>query len=355
MDYKGEKCPICGREFIDGDDIVVCPECGTPYHRACWSGRCVNEQKHGSFVWSPKKNPESVNTNEQGVGFIDCPVCGAQNPPGSKVCRVCGSELKAENTNNPSDQGGGSFDSFGGNTGNGGNFSFPFGRYSPYQNPAVRNAQAKYGMKNIGGVVPVGDAAEYIQRESDKYIGKMIKMDDDGTKLSWNWSAFIFSFFWCFYRKMITVGIAMMMIFLSITLLSNTLPTFIYEKFKPDVYAEYQAEMTKVSGEVSSVYSGNTDQAQALDDIQKLASSPVVMTSAVMQLALDLIASVVFGFFANYFYKKRMIQDVQAIREIAEGQNEYHIYLLQRGGVSVGYVLLAIFLAYLLEFIGFIV
>ena len=30
MDYRGQHCPICGKEFCDGDDIVVCPECGTP-------------------------------------------------------------------------------------------------------------------------------------------------------------------------------------------------------------------------------------------------------------------------------------------------------------------------------------
>lgn len=36
MDYRGQHCPICGKEFCDGDDIVVCPECGTPYHRECY-------------------------------------------------------------------------------------------------------------------------------------------------------------------------------------------------------------------------------------------------------------------------------------------------------------------------------
>ena len=44
MDYRGQHCPICGKEFCDGDDIVVCPECGTPYHRECYktAGHCVN-------------------------------------------------------------------------------------------------------------------------------------------------------------------------------------------------------------------------------------------------------------------------------------------------------------------------
>ena len=30
MKYKGEKCAACGKEFTEDDDVVVCPECGSP-------------------------------------------------------------------------------------------------------------------------------------------------------------------------------------------------------------------------------------------------------------------------------------------------------------------------------------
>ena len=42
--HTGEKCFVCGQVFTDNDDVVVCPDCGTPYHRACWqkNGACVN-------------------------------------------------------------------------------------------------------------------------------------------------------------------------------------------------------------------------------------------------------------------------------------------------------------------------
>ncbi|MBS6236502.1 MAG: hypothetical protein KH615_11425, partial [Clostridiales bacterium] len=36
MDYTGLKCPVCGKPFGTDDDIVVCPEYGAPYHRACY-------------------------------------------------------------------------------------------------------------------------------------------------------------------------------------------------------------------------------------------------------------------------------------------------------------------------------
>lgn len=50
MDYKKYICPVCNEKFIEDDDIVVCPDCGTPHHRNCYleNGRCFNFDKHGS-------------------------------------------------------------------------------------------------------------------------------------------------------------------------------------------------------------------------------------------------------------------------------------------------------------------
>ena len=60
--YRGQHCPICGKEFCDGDDIVVCPECGTPYHRECYktAGHGVNEERHSeNFEWKPETAPHA--------------------------------------------------------------------------------------------------------------------------------------------------------------------------------------------------------------------------------------------------------------------------------------------------------
>ncbi len=49
MIYKNKFCPVCSVEFNAEDDIVVCPECGTPHHRDCWNsvGHCMNINLHG--------------------------------------------------------------------------------------------------------------------------------------------------------------------------------------------------------------------------------------------------------------------------------------------------------------------
>ena len=41
--FTGCPCSVCGKALTDTDDIVVCPDCGAPYHRACYEkqGGCV--------------------------------------------------------------------------------------------------------------------------------------------------------------------------------------------------------------------------------------------------------------------------------------------------------------------------
>ena len=61
MGFIGEKCVSCGEVFTQDDDIVVCPECGSPHHRSCYKalGRCANAEHHGgSFQWEVAAEPE---------------------------------------------------------------------------------------------------------------------------------------------------------------------------------------------------------------------------------------------------------------------------------------------------------
>ncbi|MDR0222067.1 MAG: hypothetical protein LBI38_00815 [Oscillospiraceae bacterium] len=58
MKFKGEQCPVCSKRFSDSDDVVVCPECGTPHHRSCHRERneCANASRHGEggFEWKSR-------------------------------------------------------------------------------------------------------------------------------------------------------------------------------------------------------------------------------------------------------------------------------------------------------------
>ena len=42
--YYGCPCEGCGKPLTLQDDIVVCPDCGAPYHRVCYEklGQCIH-------------------------------------------------------------------------------------------------------------------------------------------------------------------------------------------------------------------------------------------------------------------------------------------------------------------------
>lgn len=169
MDYRGQHCPICGKEFCDGDDIVVCPECGTPYHRECYktAGHCVNEERHGeSFEWKPETAPRAEektpnagqNTNDDGHKVVFCPVCGRENPAEEPNCLNCGARLY--------------------NNQNGGKAFIP-----PVELPNM-DKQPFGKVVNISpmdmlGRNTVGDTAEFIGVNAQSYIPKFYKMQQE--------------------------------------------------------------------------------------------------------------------------------------------------------------------------------
>lgn len=105
--YTGEKCPVCEKAFISGDDIVVCPVCGAPHHRDCYTevGHCGLQDKHGdSFEWKSEqshKQEEPHWENAEGEQGIACPACGSQNPAGGIFCQRCGTRLRDMSAQNP--------------------------------------------------------------------------------------------------------------------------------------------------------------------------------------------------------------------------------------------------------------
>ena len=76
--YENYKCPVCNKQFTKDDDIVTCPECGTPHHRECYNltGHCVNKGLHASgysFLDEHKpiipEAPKQHNANTGAVSY----------------------------------------------------------------------------------------------------------------------------------------------------------------------------------------------------------------------------------------------------------------------------------------------
>ena len=46
--YENNSCPVCGKQFQPGDDIVTCPECGSYLVR-------LKFRKHEDNTWSANR------------------------------------------------------------------------------------------------------------------------------------------------------------------------------------------------------------------------------------------------------------------------------------------------------------
>ena len=170
--YAGATCPYCGKPFFDGDDIVVCPDCGAPHHRACWNEHhaCAFAAKHAEgHVWQapePKTEPATVPHDEADVKI--CPKCGSSNPASCDYCETCGSPLVL--------------------------------RESPYSPPLEPVKD-----DDLIGDIPAHDFAVYVGDNAGYFLPRF-KVFSRGRVIDWNWSAFIFSYFYLFYRKMYAFG-----------------------------------------------------------------------------------------------------------------------------------------------------
>lgn len=191
--YESENCPICNKPLENGQEIVVCPQCGAPYHKNCYlqSGHCIFTQLHESGQdWKPSK----TNADEAHQNGISCPVCGANNPEMSLFCSSCGASLTAKNQNQsvpPYNQAGAPFGGmpFGG-------MPFP-GMGSPYCGVAPD--------EKIDDI-PAEEYAAAIGRNTQYFLPRFKAISASKAKTI-NWSAFFFQGFYYLYRKMYLWGI----------------------------------------------------------------------------------------------------------------------------------------------------
>ena len=91
--YENNSCPVCGKQFQPGDDIVTCPECGTPHHRACYRelGHCAHQALHGDgYAFTPADPP----AEQKASAPADDTHTAA--PEQKKKCVACDAELDGD-------------------------------------------------------------------------------------------------------------------------------------------------------------------------------------------------------------------------------------------------------------------
>lgn len=186
QNYYDEKCPVCGKAFGKEDDIVVCPECGTPHHRECYNslGHCANQDRHGSFEWSETAYtavPEAPSIQpERGEPRVICQYCGTENPRSGKYCINCGAPLIRQAAQSRAE----------------------------FERENERAFDELFAGQDFDGVSPK-EAANYLKSGLNYFLVRFV-MFARGRKFDTNFSAFIFSYFYLFFRKMYALGAAVL-------------------------------------------------------------------------------------------------------------------------------------------------
>ena len=218
--YDGIECPVCHRAFQEGDDVVCCPVCGTPHHRACYNavGHCVNENLHASgFVFDREKVRHDAEKEPAPDAPFDISPLG-QAPGGSGAApKDAPSGTLADPSAAP---GGGASGPSGGGA--------PGGARAMYANP--RAEKYKGDARHIAGR-PIYEYALAIGVNVDRFLTRFTAFAERKKKVSWNWGAFFFGSYYFFWRKATKPGVLFLLIEQIISVLVTAFYYQPYERF----------------------------------------------------------------------------------------------------------------------------
>jgi len=305
--YEKETCPGCEKGFEPGDDIVVCPVCGTPQHRACWLERkaCVNEALHAEgFAWraagehgDPKTRADFDPVKD--IGEV-CANCGTNNPAGSKTCAVCEKSLAEENKPAvlPAEQ-----------------LSAPAAATdvpAPPMAAKIPPFLAGVSADEVISGVKALDIALYIQLGAKRYLDKFRKIDLTGTKIGWSWAAFVFSPYWFFYRKLYWLG----GIFSGLT-------------FAMSVF--FAGDVMQIQRMAAAM---PVDALTAVDVTNFYAQIAGYYPAVIGMFGLSLLLRCAAALAAVPAYKKKVVSDITSLRRFAKDENVFRALVIRRGGAS---------------------
>ena len=290
--YYGCPCEGCGKPLTLQNDIVVCPDCGAPYHRSCYEklGVCVHASAHAKgYEWHFPYQESELRT---------CPACGERTLRSEQHCRCCGALLPPENEAHPNDRAAaqseqeGAFDYA--------NMYRQFDqRGGSAADPVRQTIEAAFGADKMLDGIPCQDWMDYIGPSAGAYLADYGRMQLQNNKVSMSFSAMLFGPFYFFYRKAWKPAFA----FLAAELVLSA-PTFI--------------SMLQVS-----------QSALAPD----LSASALVILARVCSV-LNFVLMILRGVFGKWLYRKSAAENIRRIRKDFPDAAKRRVVLAAQGGVS---------------------
>lgn len=316
--YTGSQCIICQKLFEEGDDVVVCPDCGTPYHRSCYAakGRCVNVSLHESG-----KSWQAVHDEQQKrLGGRECPVCRHMNPPEAETCGVCRLPLRQEAP--PQEQ-----------------------QQQPDGPQVMITEDGEHffnAMDPCCGMSPeeeldgerLGDVAEFVRSNTLYYIPLFKRFSQKGHKLSLNIPCIFFPHLYFANRKMWLMTIVTVLL----SVICN-IPAFllnIQEVFRtPDMISV-----------LKELY--GPEMLSAFDGLLNFVGTNkiIIQQCNTVMFIVDLAVHLLLCFGANWLYYRFVLRRVRRVRQSGASENLRKAILQTGGGVSLWNMLGAIAIYY---------
>ncbi|MBQ6381138.1 MAG: DUF2628 domain-containing protein [Clostridia bacterium] len=350
--FENKTCDYCGEQFAKNDDVVVCPDCGAPYHRACWEahGACAHKAEHKKSAALQKEAEPAEQTEEEDfVGAVQAELSeqkqrgGAQQElPPKLYCENCGAKLVEGN------------------------------EYCVYcahkQGDPITKSNRKYAAVDpLGGLAPeeeiggqtVADVALVVRNNSAKFLPKLKALAGKKVKIGWSWPAFIFGYLYLFFRKMYKYGIIFIMAQVLLFNVCNFVLGDPVAKTNEILATQYNTHMQAAEPTQEEYY--KVMEATALEMNQTGVTKQLYILIGINALVAHLACALLF----EALYLKHCTDTVARMQKSAEilggmSKSEYRLNLMARGGVSIIGIFIGYFaktaveqiVAYLMSFFG---
>lgn len=310
MNHHAGECPVCKKPFTPGDDVVICPICGAPYHRECYlkEGKCVFTEKHkAGFEYTPPRSPHGPPPGEESYsgggtdsasgrnGGVLCKNCQTVNDARNIFCEQCGASLHSNYNPGP---GAGSTPGPDAGAPGGGYGSSPFGGFGGFGGAAYQQPPTDLSGELDG--IPARDWAAFIGTSAPVYLSRMRSQDQRGSKLGIILTAFFFPCFYFAYRKM-WLWAALALVLWLVTQTPGTLSMLM---------------------EAGSLF------------IPQL-SAETLATLASVAWYLNVVRCILFGFFALTLYRRDAAKKISHLQQTCDGDAAYQAALHRKGAPSV--------------------
>ena len=284
--YIGKKCIACEEAFKKDDEIVVCPDCGTPYHRECYKkeGKCINNTLHANNQsWNSVQIKDEVKNDDN---KINCSKCGEENSSTTIFCTKCGNPLEIKIGDQTPDKDG--MPQF---------FNSMMMGLTP-ENTITPESE-------IDGI-KVKDFSTFIGSNPLYYLMNFVKTGKFNRKISVNFAAFLFPDLYFFYRKMYLPGIIVYLLrmFISIPMILVLVENGSFD-------GTYISELLKGAVSESTI--------ELMGSISSLISTVLLFSCSL---------------FANFLYYKKAKKTIEYLKSQNLSEDEFKEELSNKGGTS---------------------